>query len=300
MQGGIQIQARKRQVLQKQRTPTRREVGQKKGNRAQGPDRRTLLPAGPDNREPQAGGVPQRGFGSIGEVTWPPALAQRRLGPRERPLGAAFQTGGAALWARGGANARPALLLGDAGMFTLLTAAAAGGGAGVAGGWAAARLALGTRLAVRRVGARACSVRGGGAAGGGDRLPALQPQPPAHWAFPRRRLAEPPARPGSLAGRRTENSQLPGEWLPGSRAPGLGEPGRVELPAGVGRGRGGREGAGRPPGSPRRGGGGAGRVALELGGGFGTVRWHWRERAAGTCCQARALVARGRRGRSGN
>lgn len=138
-------------------------------------------------------------------------------------------------------------------MFTLLTAAAAGGGAGVAGGWAAARLALGTRLAVRRVGARACSVRGGGAAGGGDRLPASQPQPPAQRAFPRRRLAEPPARPGSLAGRRTENSQLPGEWLPGSRAPGLGEPGRVGLPAGAGRGRGGREGAGRPPGYPRRG-----------------------------------------------
>lgn len=38
-------------------------------------------------------------------------------------------------------------------MFTLLTAAATEGGAGVAGGWAAARFALWTRLAVRRVGA---------------------------------------------------------------------------------------------------------------------------------------------------
>ncbi|XP_033272552.1 serine/threonine-protein kinase Nek7 isoform X2 [Orcinus orca] len=54
-------------------------------------------------------------------------------------------------------------------MFTLLTAAAAGGGAGVLGGWATAKLALRTRLAVHRVGLRACSVRGGGAAGGGQR-----------------------------------------------------------------------------------------------------------------------------------
>lgn len=42
----------------------------------------------------------------------------------------------------GPAAARP--LLGDAGMFTLLTAAAAGGGAEL-GGWAAARLAVGKR-----------------------------------------------------------------------------------------------------------------------------------------------------------
>ncbi|XP_070112083.1 serine/threonine-protein kinase Nek7 isoform X1 [Equus przewalskii] len=75
-------------------------------------------------------------------------------------------------------------------MFTLRTAAAAGG-------WAAARLAVWTRRAERRVGARACSVRGGGAAGGGDRLRASRPQPPAQRAFPRRRLAEPPAHPGS-------------------------------------------------------------------------------------------------------
>uniref|UniRef100_A0A1D5R0M3 NIMA related kinase 7 n=1 Tax=Macaca mulatta TaxID=9544 RepID=A0A1D5R0M3_MACMU len=53
-------------------------------------------------------------------------------------------------------------------MFTLLTAAAAEGGAGVAGvagGWAAARFALRTRLAVRRVGAprlqRPPGLRGG-------------------------------------------------------------------------------------------------------------------------------------------
>lgn len=92
---GIHIHARKRQVLKKQRTPTRREVGQKNGNRAQGPDRRSLLHAGSDTREPQAGGVPQSGFGSIGEVTRPPELAQRRLGPREQPLRAADQTRGA-------------------------------------------------------------------------------------------------------------------------------------------------------------------------------------------------------------
>ncbi|XDA81975.1 hypothetical protein R6Z07F_011904 [Ovis aries] len=54
-------------------------------------------------------------------------------------------------------------------MFTLLTAAAGGGGAGVVGGWAAARVSLLTRLAVRRVGARSCSVRRSGAAGGGQR-----------------------------------------------------------------------------------------------------------------------------------
>lgn len=144
---------------------------------------------------------------------------EARTKPSVRPRRSAGETGGAGLGARGGAGARPAPLLGDAGMFTLLTAAAAGGGAGVAGGWAAARLALGTRLAVCRVGARACCVRGGGAAGGGDRLAASQPQPPAQRAFPRRRPAEQPSCPGSLAGGRTENSQLPGEWwLPGSRA----------------------------------------------------------------------------------
>lgn len=67
----------------------------------------------------------------------------------------------------GPAAARP--LLGDAGMFTLLTAAAAGGGA-QPGGWAAARLAVGSAgrlgwepaLAVARAEAIAqpCSPRG--------------------------------------------------------------------------------------------------------------------------------------------
>ena len=128
-----------------------------------------------------------------------------------RPGRAAGGTCGAGLRARGGAGGRPAPHLGDAGMFTLLTAAAAGGGAGVSGGWAAARLALGTRLSLRRVGARACSVRGGGAAGGGDRLLASQLQPLAQRAFPRRRLAEPHARTPRVP-RGQENGKLPTFW----------------------------------------------------------------------------------------
>lgn len=141
-------------------------LAQRRGNGAQEADRRTPPLAGSDNSYPHAGGAPQSSFGSIGEVTGLPAFAQRRAVPRGQPRRAVGGTGCAGLPARGGAGARPAPLLGDAGMFTLLTAAAGGGGAGVAGGWAAARLALGTRLAVRRVGARACSERPRGRRGG--------------------------------------------------------------------------------------------------------------------------------------
>lgn len=141
-------------------------------------------------------------------------------------------------------------------MFTLLTAASARGGAGASGGWAAASLALGTRLAVRRVGGRACTVRGGGAARGGDRLRASQPEPPAQRAFQRRLLAQPPACPGPLAGRRTDNSQLPGESLRGRGAGPSGDP------AGAGRGWG-CVGIARAASGSRGRGGGAGRAALE-------------------------------------
>lgn len=154
----------------------------------------------------------------------------------------------------------PRPLLGDAGMFTLLTAESARGGAGASGGWAAASLTLGTRLAVRRVGGRACTVRGGGAARGGDRLRASQPQSPAQRAFPQRLLARPPARPGPLAGRRTDNSQLPGESLRGCGAGPSGDPagaGRgwgcvgIARAASGSRGRGGGAGRGAPRWSPR-------------------------------------------------
>lgn len=166
-------------------------------------------------------------------------------------------------------------------MFTLLTAPSARGGAGAWGGWAAASLTLGTRLAVRRVGGRACTVRGGGAARGGDRLRASQPQPPAQRASPRRRLHRPPARPGPLAGR-TDNSQLPGESLRGrGRRAGRGSGGD---PGGRVR----REGESGPRGRP------PGPAAWAVG--RGAPRWNptLRSRswaAAGTSRRAQALAA---------
>lgn len=167
--------------------------------------------AGSDNRDPHAGGAPQSSFGSIGEVTGLPAFAQRRVEPRGQPPRAVGGTGGSGLPARGGAGACPAPLLGDAGMFTLLTAAAGGGGAGVAGGWAAARLALGTRLAVRRVAARACSERPRGRRGGRWRsapgLAATAPGPAGLSAAPPGRAARAPRVP-----RGQEIGKLPTSW----------------------------------------------------------------------------------------
>lgn len=69
----------------------------------------------------------------------------------------------------GPAAARP--LLGDAGMFTLLTAAAAGGGA-EPGGWAAANLAVGS--AGRAGWEPAPAVARGEAIGPGSRSPAAR------------------------------------------------------------------------------------------------------------------------------
>lgn len=180
--------------------------------------------------------------------------------------------------ARGGACARPAPLLGDAGMFTLRTAAAAGG-------WAAARLAVGTSRAERRVGARACSVRGGGAAGGGDRLRASRPQPPAQRAFPRRRLAEPPAHPGSS---RAGERKPPNFLVSGARVPG----------AGTRAGRGGRDRAGRPQDPPAR---GVGRGArAPAGWGFRSCRGAAAAAGGGTLAPGTGSGARGRHGRRGS
>jgi hypothetical protein len=162
------------------------------------------------------------------------------------------------------ATPQPRPLPGDAGMFTLLTAAAAGGGAGATGGWAAARLALGTRLAVRRgVPAPAASAKAARREVA-DRLGASQLQSPAQRAFPRRRLAKLTVRSRSFEGERTETSQLPGELPSGARVPERGGPGAVELHAGVGRE--GEVGTARRPRDPRPGVGGAGRAAMEPGG----------------------------------
>lgn len=84
---------------------------------------------------------------------------------------------------------------------------AGGGAAGVARGWAAASLALGTRLAVRSVGAGAGSVRRGGVAGGGRSvrgLAATAPGPVGPCAAAPGRAARPPRVP-----RGRENQNLP-------------------------------------------------------------------------------------------
>ncbi|XP_036210424.1 serine/threonine-protein kinase Nek7 isoform X5 [Myotis myotis] len=122
-------------------------------------------------------------------------------------------------------------------MFTLLTAASAGGGAGAAGGWAAARLALGTRGAVR--GGVAAPAASAGAArrevafGSGHRSHSPRPSGPSRGAsWPGR----PRARPGPLAGRRTGASQLPGiprmRWeTSDARVPGAPSTRRDDSPA---------------------------------------------------------------------
>nr|XP_023488249.1 alanine and glycine-rich protein-like [Equus caballus] len=159
-------------------------------------------------------------------------------------------------------------------MFTLRTAAAAGG-------WAAARLAVWTRRAERRVGARACSVRGGGAAGGGNRLRASRPQPPAQRAFPRRRLAEPPAHPGSS---RAGERKPPNFLVSGAGVPG----------AGTRAGRGGRDRAGRPRDPPAR---GVGRGArAPAGWGFRSCRGAAAAAGGGTLAPGTGSGARGRHG----
>lgn len=130
-------------------------------------------------------------------------------------------------------------------MFTLLTAAAGGGGAGVVGGWAAARLWLRTRLAVRRVGARACSVRRSGAAGGGQRSgPRCHSPGPSGPVRGAAWLSRPPAPGPARAGGRK-----PLRFLVSRCRWGLGHAGRG--PAGWGcprsqAGRGGRARARRP------------------------------------------------------
>ncbi|XP_064129065.1 uncharacterized protein LOC135228295 [Loxodonta africana] len=171
--------------------------------------RRTLPHrAKPDNRKQYARRGSSRGASAqdwkVGGLPWPPDRPAQ--GAQLEP--AAGGAGGAARRAgRGQRPPRP--LLGDAGMFILLTAAAAGGAAGAAGGWVAARLVLWTRLAERRGVPAPAASAGAARREVVDRFRALQAQPPARRASPRRRLTEPPARPGFLAGRRTENCQLP-------------------------------------------------------------------------------------------
>ncbi|XP_074164792.1 serine/threonine-protein kinase Nek7 isoform X3 [Sminthopsis crassicaudata] len=105
-------------------------------------------------------------------------------------------------------------------MFTLLTVAAGAG----RGRWAAASVAFGTLLSVRRTGALACSVwKGPAGIEEADRLRTPQPQPPA----PKRAFLRP--RPAELScyrclvppGGRRGNAQLPGK----SAAKEPGEPG---------------------------------------------------------------------------
>lgn len=153
-------------------------------------------------------------------------------------------------------------------MFTLLTAAARGGGAGVVGGWAAARLALRTHLAVRRVGARACSVRGGGAAGGGQRSGprshSPRPSGPVRGAA---RPSRPAARGPSRAGERKALLFLVSRcWGLGRAGRGPARWGRLREPGGEG-----RSGPRTAAWGPRRGGGGLCGARGRAGGGFGPV-----------------------------
>ena len=231
------------------RPPAWREVGRKEGNRVRSDHRRA--PPDPPGLQRGSGGVPPR----------------RPLDSRciVRPAGASYcqsrARGRGSAWGRCRRTPRP--LLGDAGMFILLTAAAAGGGAGVLGGWATAKLALRTRLAVHRVGPRACSVRGGGAAGGGQRSGpsshSPRPSGPVRGAaWPSRPPAPGPSPAGERRAPRFLVSRRRCLWRAGRGPAGWG---RLREPGG----RGGQARARRPRDPARGRGGCAGRAAERAG-----------------------------------